>query len=35
MDPRTRDYVQVGGRSFRRPELGASWVLERFPAKRD
>jgi hypothetical protein len=31
MDPRTRDYVTLKGRSFRRRELGASWVLEQFP----
>ena len=31
MDPRTRDYVRVNGRSYRRPELGADWVLEQFP----
>jgi len=33
MDPRTRDYVRVGGRSYRRPVLGAEWVLEQFPAR--
>jgi hypothetical protein len=32
MDPRTRDYVRVGGRSHRRPVLDARWVLEHFPA---
>jgi hypothetical protein len=32
MDPRTRDYVPVHGRSYRRPLLGPAWVLERFPA---
>jgi hypothetical protein len=31
MDPRTRDYVKVGGRPYRREPLGAAWVLERFP----
>ena len=31
MDPRTRDYVRVGGRSYRRPILGPEWVLEHFP----
>jgi hypothetical protein len=31
MDPRTRDYVKVGGRSYRRDALDAAWVLERFP----
>jgi hypothetical protein len=32
MDPRTGDYVPVGGRSYRRPVLGPEWVLEQFPA---
>jgi len=32
LDPRTRDYVKVRGRSHRRPELSAAWVLEQFPA---
>jgi hypothetical protein len=32
MDPRTRDYVRVGGRSYRRPVLGPEWILEQFPA---
>ena len=31
MDPRTGDFVLVGGRSYRRPLLGAEWVLERLP----
>src|SRR5919109_2624180 len=31
MDPRTRDYVRVGGRSYRRPGLGPGWGLERVP----
>ncbi len=31
MDPRTRDYVLIRGRSYRRPELGPDWVLEQFP----
>lgn len=26
MDPRTGDYVQVGGRDFRRPRLDAAWA---------
>lgn len=30
MDPRTRDYVQVGGRHYRRDPLDATWILERF-----
>ena len=33
MDPRTRDYVKVGGRSYRREALDAAWVLERFPPR--
>lgn len=32
MNPRTKDYVLVNGRSYRREELGPDWVLERFPA---
>ena len=31
MNPRTGDYVPVGGRSYRRPVLGPEWVLEHFP----
>ena len=31
MDPRTRDYVEVGGRPYWREPLDASWILERFP----
>jgi hypothetical protein len=34
MDPRTRDYVKIGGRSYRREPLDAAWILERFPADR-
>ena len=32
MDLRTRDYVLVNGRSYRRPVLDAAWVLSEFPA---
>jgi hypothetical protein len=32
MDLRTRDYVLISGRSYRRPRLGPEWVLEHFPA---
>jgi hypothetical protein len=32
MDPRSRDFVKVGGRHYRREPLDARWVLERFPA---
>jgi len=31
MDIRTRDYVLINGRSYRRPVLGPDWVLEHFP----
>lgn len=31
LDPRTRDYVRMRGRSYRRRELGPDWVLDRFP----
>jgi hypothetical protein len=31
LDPRTRDYVPIRGRSYRRTPLGADWVLEQFP----
>jgi hypothetical protein len=32
MDPRSRDFVKVGGRPYRRRPLDSAWVLERFPA---
>jgi hypothetical protein len=32
LDPRTRDYVLIRGRSYRRTPLGPEWVLEQFPA---
>jgi hypothetical protein len=35
MDPRTRDFVRVNGRSYVREPLDARWILERFPADRD
>lgn len=31
LDPQTRDYVRMRGRSYRRAELGPQWVLDRFP----
>ena len=31
IDPRTRDYVKLSGRSYRREELTPDWVLEQFP----
>jgi len=33
MDLRTRDYVLINGRSYRRPLLSPEWVLEQFPAE--
>ena len=33
MDLRTRDYVLINGRSYRRRPLSAQWVLEQFPAE--
>jgi len=35
LNPRTGDYVRVGGRSYRRPVLGPEWVLEQFPPAAD
>jgi hypothetical protein len=32
MDPRSRDFVTIGGRSYRRTPLDEAWILERFPA---
>lgn len=32
MNPRTRDFVEVGGRPYRLEPLDAGWILERFPA---
>jgi hypothetical protein len=32
MDPRTRDFVKIGGRSYRKRPLDLDWVLEHFPA---
>ena len=31
MDPRTRDFVLVNGKPYRREPLAAAWILERFP----
>lgn len=33
MDLRTRDYVLINGRSYRRPVLSPQWVLEQFPPR--
>ena len=30
MDPRTKDYVKIRGRSYRREPLGAAWILREF-----
>jgi hypothetical protein len=32
MDPKTRDFVRINGRPYRRPLLDGEWALERFPA---
>jgi hypothetical protein len=34
MDPRTRDFVRINGRSYLRAPLDARWILDRFPADR-
>ena len=31
MDPRSRDFVKLGGRDYRREPLDASWILALFP----
>jgi hypothetical protein len=31
MNPKTKDYVEVGGRPYRREPLDAAWILEQFP----
>ena len=33
IDLRTRDYVKIHGRSYRRPVLDAAWALAEFPAE--
>jgi hypothetical protein len=35
MDPRTRDFVRINGRSYLREPLDAHWILDRFPADRE
>jgi hypothetical protein len=35
MDPRTRDFVRVNGRSYLREPFDARWILHRFPADRE
>jgi hypothetical protein len=32
MDPRTRDFVKINGRSYERVPLDEVWILERWPA---
>jgi hypothetical protein len=32
MDPRTRDFVKINGKPYRREPIDADWILERFPA---
>jgi hypothetical protein len=34
MDPRTRDFVKIGGRPYTEDPLDAAWILERFPSPR-
>jgi hypothetical protein len=34
MDPRTRDFVRVKGRSYLREPFDARWILDRFPPDR-
>ena len=34
MDPRTRDFVRINGRSYLREPLDADWILGRFPPDR-
>jgi len=35
MDPRTRDFVRINGRSYVREPLNARWILDRFPPDRN
>ena len=32
MDPRTRDFVKINGRSYERKPLDEQWIFERWPA---
>jgi hypothetical protein len=34
MDPRTRDFVRINGRSYLRKPFDARWILDRFPPDR-
>ena len=31
MDPRTRDFVRINGRPYRREQLDARWILRQLP----
>jgi hypothetical protein len=33
MNPKTKDYVEVGGRPYRRELLGPDWILDQFPSR--
>ena len=35
MDPRTRDFVRINGRPYRREALDAAWILARWPPDLD
>jgi hypothetical protein len=35
MDPRTRDFVRLNGRSYLREPLDVRWILYRFPPDRE
>ena len=35
MDPKTRDFVKVNGRSYEREPLDEQWILQRWPADLD
>jgi hypothetical protein len=35
MDPRTRDFVKINGKPYRRELLDADWILARWPADRN
>jgi hypothetical protein len=33
MDPRTRDFVRINGKPYRRDPLDTGWILERYPPR--
>ncbi len=35
MDPRTRDFVRINGRSYLREPFDAQWILRHFPPDRE